>query len=215
MSSRPQPIWRLRQRRRMPAPNPPSPPSTSRRWMLTPLKRAGSRSRPSAGRGLVSITMRGLTSARTSRPSGRVAGESVSNPAIWCFFVLTVLVAPLAVMAENVPDALSVEWQDQKPCEKLFEDAQIRVARCTLPPGTAHVCNSHPSYVFYVLSGGKGEVQDEKGTRKLDLTTGAFAESPPERKSAMNAYAAQTGPAQRRPRCRENSRDARSDRRSS
>ena len=36
------------------------------------------------------------------------------------FFALTVLVAPLAVMAENVPDALSVEWQGQKPCEKLF-----------------------------------------------------------------------------------------------
>ena len=36
------------------------------------------------------------------------------------FFGLTVLVAPLAVMAENVPDALSVEWQGQKPCEKLF-----------------------------------------------------------------------------------------------
>jgi hypothetical protein len=78
---------RLTPRRRMPAPNPPSPPSTSRRWMLTPLKQAGSRRRPSAGRGLVSITMRGLTSARTSRPSGRVAGESVSNAAIWCFFV--------------------------------------------------------------------------------------------------------------------------------
>src|SRR6266550_4750688 len=59
----------------MPAPNPPSPPNASRRWMLTPLKRAGSRSRSSADRGLVSITMRGLTPARTSRPSGRVAGS--------------------------------------------------------------------------------------------------------------------------------------------
>jgi len=61
---------------RMPAPNPPSPPSASRRWMLTPLKRAGSRSRSSAGRGLVSNIMRGLTSARISHPSGRVAGST-------------------------------------------------------------------------------------------------------------------------------------------
>src|SRR6266566_5289744 len=59
----------------MPAPNPPSPPSASRRWILTPLKRAGSRSRSSAGRGRVSITIPGLTPARTSRPSGRVAGS--------------------------------------------------------------------------------------------------------------------------------------------
>ena len=44
MSSRPQPTRRRLTPRRMPAPNPPSPPSASRRWMLTPLKRAGSRS---------------------------------------------------------------------------------------------------------------------------------------------------------------------------
>jgi len=64
------------------------------------------------------------------------------------FLALTVLVTPLAVMAENVPDALSVEWQGQKPCEKLFEDAQIHIAvvrspreRCTCatptPPTSA------------------------------------------------------------------------------
>src|SRR5262249_50594411 len=51
------------------------PPSASRQWMLTPLKRAGSKSRPSAGRGLVSITVPGLTNTRTFPPSGRVAGN--------------------------------------------------------------------------------------------------------------------------------------------
>src|SRR5262245_3726337 len=59
----------------MPAPNPPSPPSASQRRMLTPLKQAASGSQSSAGRGRVSITMRGLTPARTSFPSGRVAGS--------------------------------------------------------------------------------------------------------------------------------------------
>src|SRR5258708_9915464 len=43
--------------------------------MLTPLKRAASRSRPSAGHDLVSLTILGLTSARTFRSSGRVAGK--------------------------------------------------------------------------------------------------------------------------------------------
>ena len=28
-----------------------------------------------------------------------------------------------------MPDALSVEWQGKKPCEKLFDDAQVRVLR--------------------------------------------------------------------------------------
>ena len=89
-----------------------------------------------------------------------------------------VLITPFAAIANNVPDAISVEWQGKKPCEKFFEDAQVLVARCTLPPGSVHVCHSHPSYLFYVLSGGQGQVKDDKGTRKVDLATGAFVQSP-------------------------------------
>jgi quercetin dioxygenase-like cupin family protein len=81
--------------------------------------------------------------------------------------------------AEDVPDALSVEWQGKKPCEKLFEDAHVRVARCTLPPGAVHVCHSHPAYLSYVVSGGQGQVQDEKGTRKIDVVAGGFVDVPP------------------------------------
>ena len=33
------------------------------------------------------------------------------------------------VKADDVPDALSVEWQGKKR-EKLFDDAQVRVVRC-------------------------------------------------------------------------------------
>ena len=66
---------------------------------------------------------------------------------------LSLLAAPSAVMADDVPDALSVEWQGKKPCEKLFEDAQVRIARCTFPPGAVHACHSHPSSLTYVLSG--------------------------------------------------------------
>jgi quercetin dioxygenase-like cupin family protein len=81
--------------------------------------------------------------------------------------------------AAEVPDALTVEWEGKHPCEKLFEDAQVRVARCTFPPGTVHVCHSHPSYLTYVVSGGQGQVQDDKGTRKIDVVAGAFANVPP------------------------------------
>jgi quercetin dioxygenase-like cupin family protein len=81
--------------------------------------------------------------------------------------------------AAEVPNALTVEWEGKHPCEKLFEDAQVRVARCTFPPGTVHVCHSHPSYLTYVLSGGQAQVQDDKGTRKIDVVAGAFANVPP------------------------------------
>jgi quercetin dioxygenase-like cupin family protein len=88
-------------------------------------------------------------------------------------------VAPPAAVAEDVPGALVVEWEGKKPCEKLFEDDQIRVARCTFPKGAVHVCHTHPSYLTYVLSGGQGEVQDDKGKRKIEAVAGAFADVPP------------------------------------
>jgi quercetin dioxygenase-like cupin family protein len=81
--------------------------------------------------------------------------------------------------ADDVPDALSVEWQGKKPCEKLFDDEHVRVVRCTFAPGAVHVCHSHPSYLSYVVNGGQGQVQDEKGMRKIDVVAGALLDVPP------------------------------------
>ena len=89
------------------------------------------------------------------------------------------VITPLATRGENVPDALSVEWQGQKPCEKLFVDAQVRVARCTFPPNAVHVRHSHPGYLSYVLSGGKGQIQDQKGTRQVEVRTDTYTNSEP------------------------------------
>jgi quercetin dioxygenase-like cupin family protein len=97
----------------------------------------------------------------------------------FAFVGMTAVAPPFVARADDVPDALSVEWQGQKPCEKFFEDAQIRISRCSFPPGAMHVCHSHPSYVYYVLSGGKVLVQDASGTRDAEVRTGTFVESPP------------------------------------
>ena len=99
-------------------------------------------------------------------------------PAATALAVMSFLVAPVHAMADDVPDALSVEWQGKKPCEKLFEDTQVRVARCTFPPGTVHVCHFHPSYFIYNMSGGRAQVQDAKGTRKVDIVAGVSADVP-------------------------------------
>ena len=96
-----------------------------------------------------------------------------------CCAVVGLLVSTSAAMSEDVPDALSVEWQGQHPCEKLYEDTQIRVLRCTFPPGAVHVRHSHPGNLVYVISGGKVKVQDEEGTRERQPKTGGFSDGPP------------------------------------
>jgi beta-alanine degradation protein BauB len=86
---------------------------------------------------------------------------------------------PPKTMAEDVPSALAVEWEGKKPCDLLYEDDYLRVARCTFGKGATHTCHTHPSYLLYTISGGDGSVQDEKGTRKVEAKTGAFTNVPP------------------------------------
>ena len=74
----------------------------------------------------------------------------------YALFAVALAVTPSVAEAADVPDALSVEWEGKHPCEKLFEDAQVRIARCTFPPAAVHVCHAHPAYLSYVVSGGQG-----------------------------------------------------------
>ena len=40
---------------------------------------------------------------------------------------------PQTATAENVPSATAVEWEGKKPCEPLYEDEYVRMARVGLP----------------------------------------------------------------------------------
>lgn len=81
--------------------------------------------------------------------------------------------------ASPVPDALTVEWQGKHPCEALYEDAQIRVARCTFPPGAVHVRHTHPGYLTYILSGGKGLTTVAAGESASTSTAGTLNSNKP------------------------------------
>ena len=96
-----------------------------------------------------------------------------------CWAALGLFVSTSTAMSDDVPDALAVEWQGQHPCEKLYEDAEIRAMRCTLQPGAAHVRHSHPGNLVYTISGGKAKVQDDKGTREGQPKTGGFSNNSP------------------------------------
>ena len=95
------------------------------------------------------------------------------------FAALGLLISASTTRSEDVPDALSVEWQGQHPCEKLYEDAEIRALRCTFAPGAVHVRHSHPGHLVYTISGGKAKVQDDKGTREGQPKTGGFTSNIP------------------------------------
>ncbi|MBN9509554.1 MAG: cupin domain-containing protein [Alphaproteobacteria bacterium] len=91
---------------------------------------------------------------------------------------VAMLLAPLGAGGADAPDALSVEWHGKHPCTKLYEDARIVIARCTLAPGEVHVRHSHPGYFGYALSGGTARVEDAQGTREEKIATGDAFDSP-------------------------------------
>ena len=93
--------------------------------------------------------------------------------------VMGSLVLPPIAATEEVPDALSVEWQGKKPCEKLHEDDQIRILRCTFPPEAKHVRHQHPANFVYALSGGKLKTESVSGAREAEVGTDTYVLNKP------------------------------------
>lgn len=67
--------------------------------------------------------------------------------------VLLAACASASAQVAPLPMALCAGWQGERVCEVLQEDAQIRVLRCTFPPGVGHEMHYHPPHFGYVLEG--------------------------------------------------------------
>ncbi|MFZ4745445.1 MAG: cupin domain-containing protein [Sphingomonas sp.] len=75
--------------------------------------------------------------------------------------------------APPLPSAFDAKWHGQTVCEPLFENAAMRAARCTFPPGGGHERHFHPPHWGYIIAGGTMRVTDANGTRVRDLKSGS------------------------------------------
>jgi len=73
----------------------------------------------------------------------------------------------------SLPDPLAAGWRGSPVCEKLREDAEQRILRCTFPPAVGHERHFHDRHFGYAISGGRVRVTDADGTRELELATGS------------------------------------------
>ncbi|MBX3430064.1 MAG: cupin domain-containing protein [Hyphomonadaceae bacterium] len=67
--------------------------------------------------------------------------------------VLLAACATASAQVQPLPMALCAGWEGERVCELLQEDTQIRVLRCTFPPGVGHEMHYHPPHFGYVLEG--------------------------------------------------------------
>ena len=88
------------------------------------------------------------------------------------------LVASLAALGAcatppSLPDPLEAGWNGAAVCEKLHEDRDQRVLRCTFPPGVGHERHYHGPHFGYALAGGRMRITDARGIREVEIATGS------------------------------------------
>ena len=72
-----------------------------------------------------------------------------------------------------LPDPLQAGWKGEPVCERLHEDSEQRILRCTFPPNVGHERHFHVPNFGYAIAGGRMRITDEGGVRELDLPTGS------------------------------------------
>lgn len=73
----------------------------------------------------------------------------------------------------SLPDPLVAGWKGEKVCERLHEDPEQRILRCTFRPDVGHERHFHRPYFGYAISGGRMQINDDTGIREADLPTGS------------------------------------------
>jgi quercetin dioxygenase-like cupin family protein len=96
--------------------------------------------------------------------------------------------ASASAQVSPLPMALCAGWQGERVCEQLHEDAEIRVLRCTFPPGVGHEPHYHPPHFGYIVSGESiMRTTIESGVREQALSAGRSWSSDAEiRHEALN-----------------------------
>lgn len=98
----------------------------------------------------------------------------MKNLCIGLTISLSVFIGLISIShANELADPLAAGWQGEKVCERLHEDHQQRILRCTFAPGVGHERHFHNPHFGYALSGGKMRLTSANGIREITLKTGS------------------------------------------
>lgn len=78
-------------------------------------------------------------------------------------------------LTSELPDPLEAGWKGKPVCERLNEDADQRVLRCTFAPGVGHERHFHSPHFGYAISGGRMQIKDGDGIRVVEFATGSYS----------------------------------------
>ncbi|MEQ9662873.1 MAG: cupin domain-containing protein [Parasphingopyxis sp.] len=90
-----------------------------------------------------------------------------------CLCLAAPLTAQPVTEDGDLSTAFAAGWQGEDVCEQLFENDEMRVGRCTFPPGIGHERHFHPPHWGYILQGSTMEITDAEGSEIREMTVGA------------------------------------------
>lgn len=73
----------------------------------------------------------------------------------------------------DLPDPLEAGWKGKKVCEILEDNPELRILKCTFPPGVGHERHYHKPHYAYALKGTRFQITDIAGIREADFFTGS------------------------------------------
>jgi len=73
---------------------------------------------------------------------------------------------------KTLPDPLAAGWNGQVVCEVLEDNDDLRVLKCTFPPGVGHERHHHDMHFGYTLAGSTFRITDTTGVREVNIPTG-------------------------------------------
>ena len=88
------------------------------------------------------------------------------------YIVLSTAILYSCTPKESLPDPLEAGWKGQKVCEVLEENPEMRILKCTFPPGVGHEKHYHDPHFGYTIKGGKFRITDSSGTREVEIPDG-------------------------------------------
>lgn len=107
-------------------------------------------------------------SRRAQGLDGELSGRTALVPLVASFAALGA-----CATQSPLPDPLAAGWNGAPVCEKLHEDSDHRILRCSFPPGVGHERHFHDRHFGYALAGGRMRISDARGTREVELATGS------------------------------------------
>ena len=74
----------------------------------------------------------------------------------------------------SLPDPLEAGWNGAKVCEVIQDNDEVRVLRCTFPPGIGHERHYHDTHFGVTLSGSTFRITDTTGTRDVEVPSNSY-----------------------------------------